>query len=65
MIIQEAKSSPPSADPHPCEKCKRFCVSRPMIRKQREVKKDCKTTEREWNKSYRAAVQAGIAQEEF
>lgn len=31
-----------------CEKCKKFCVSRPMIRKQREIKASIKESEREW-----------------
>ena len=47
-----------------CEHCKHFCVSRPMIRKQRERKAFYKEMERDWNKNYRAAVLAGVAQEE-
>ena len=31
-----------------CENCKKFCASRPMIRKQREIKTSIKESEREW-----------------
>ena len=37
-----------------CENCKKFCVRRPMIRKQRERKAFSKEIEREWNQTYRA-----------
>lgn len=47
-----------------CEHCKRFCASRPMIRKQRERKALFKEAERDWNKNYSAAVRAGVAQED-
>ena len=47
-----------------CEHCKRFCASRPMIRKQRERKAFLKEVERDWNRNYCAAVRAGVAQED-
>ena len=47
-----------------CEHCNRFCASRPMIRKQRERKAYYKEAERDWNRSYRAAVRAGVAKNE-
>lgn len=31
-----------------CENCKKFCASRPMIRKQREIKTSIKESERAW-----------------
>jgi hypothetical protein len=46
-----------------CENCKKFCVSRPMIRKQRERKAFNKEVEREWNRNYYAAVMQGNAQD--
>lgn len=47
-----------------CEHCKRFCASRPMIRKQRKRKAFLKEAERDWNRNYCAAVRAGVAQED-
>lgn len=47
-----------------CEHCKRFCASRPMIRKQRERKAFLKEVERDSNRNYCAAVRAGVAQED-
>lgn len=47
-----------------CEHCKRFCASRPMIRKQRERKAFLKEVECDYNKNYCAAVRAGVAQDE-
>lgn len=47
-----------------CEHCKRFCASRPMIRKQRERKAFLKEVERDCKKAYRHAVLAGVAQED-
>ena len=47
-----------------CENCKKFCASRPMIRKQRERKAFLKEVERDWNRNYCAAVRAGVAQED-
>ena len=47
-----------------CEHCKRFCASRPMIRKQRERKAFLKEVERDGNRNYCAAVRAGVAQED-
>lgn len=47
-----------------CEHCKKFCASRPMIRKQRERKAFLKEVERDLNRNYRAAVRAGVAQED-
>ena len=41
-----------------CENCKKFCASRPMIRKQRERKAFLKEIERDWNRNKRAAVRA-------
>lgn len=49
---------------HPCCNCNRYCASRPMIRKQRETKAFLKEVKRDWNRNYRAAVRAGVAQEE-
>lgn len=45
-----------------CEHCKRFCASRPMIRKQRERKAFNKEVERDWHRNYCAAFRAGVAQ---
>ena len=47
-----------------CERCTKFCASRPMIRKQRERKAFLKEVERDLNRNYCAAVRAGIAQDE-
>lgn len=46
-----------------CDNCKRFCASRPMIRKQREHKQEYREWLKDWNKSYRAAVLAGKSQD--
>jgi hypothetical protein len=46
-----------------CEHCNRFCASRPMIRKQREIKAFYKEKNRYWNRAYCAAVNAGVAQD--
>lgn len=47
-----------------CEHCKRFCASRPMIRKKREREAYLKECLRYDNKAYSIAVRMGIAQEE-
>ena len=54
----------PEKEVYLCEHCKRFCASRPMIRKQREIKAFSKEVEREYERNYRAAVRAGVAQNE-
>ena len=56
--------APPSEKVYPCEVCKRFCVSRPMIRKQRERMEFQKDCEREWRKGERAAFLSGTLQDE-
>ena len=48
-----------------CNNCKRFCASRTMIRKQREIKAFNKEVKREWERNYRAAFRAGVAQNEY
>ena len=49
---------------YPCEHCNRFCASRPMIRKKREIKAFYKEVERDWRRNYCAAARAGVAQDE-
>ena len=56
--------SPPSDNPHPCENCKRFCASRPMIRKKREKRHRWKEFERDWRREERLAFLAGVSQKE-
>lgn len=56
--------TPPDKKVSLCEHCKRFCASRQMIRKKRERKAFLKEAERDWNRNYRAAVRAGVAQED-
>lgn len=56
--------TPPDKKVSLCEHCKRFCASRPMIRKQRERKAFNKEIERDWNRNYCTAVRAGVAQDE-
>lgn len=54
----------PEKKVNPCEHCKRFCASRPMIRKRRERRVFFKEVERDWHRNYRAAVRAGVAQKD-
>lgn len=42
-----------------CEHCKRFCASRPMIRKQREINAFNKEVKRELERNYRAILKIG------
>ena len=56
--------TPPDKKVSLCEHCKRFCASRPMIRKQRERKAFYREVERDWNRNYCAAVRAGVAQKD-
>lgn len=48
-----------------CENCKKFCVSRPMIMKQREEKRHMKEIQREWKKAERVAFKSGTLQKDF
>lgn len=55
--------TPPDKKLSLCENCRRFCASRPMIRKKREREqfyKECFSNER---KAYRTAVMEGVAQD--
>ena len=45
-----------------CENCKKFCASRPMIRKQREEKERMREIHREWKKAERVAFKDGMLQ---
>lgn len=56
--------TPPDKKVNLCEHCKRFCASRPLIRKERERKAFLKEVERDWKRNYCAAVRAGVAQED-
>lgn len=47
-----------------CDNCKRFCASRPMIRKQRERDARLKEWGKEYRKAERAAFRAGVSQKE-
>jgi len=47
-----------------CENCRKFCLSRPMIRKQREINAYYKEVERNWYKEYCSTVHAGVAKED-
>ena len=40
-----------------CENCKKFCASRPMIRKQRERKAFLKEVKRDWKRNHRCTVE--------
>ena len=55
--------TPPDKKVSLCENCKRYCASRPMIRKQRERRSFSKEVERDWKRNYCAAVCAGVAQD--
>ena len=55
---------PPEKKLSLCDNCKKFCASRPMIRKQRERKAFNKEIERDWKRYYYTAVRAGVAQDE-
>ena len=47
-----------------CDNCKKYCASIPMIRKQRERKLFLRECIKYNQKAYRAAVLAGISQDE-
>lgn len=55
----------PSDDPHPCENCKKFCASRPMILKQREHKARMKEILKDYEAAERIAFQMGVSQKDY
>lgn len=57
--------TPPDKKVSLCKNCKRYCASRPMIRKKREFKARMKELIREEEKAYREAVKAGVSQKDY
>ena len=56
--------TPPDKKVSLCEHCKRFCASRPMIRKKREKDKFLREYIKEGNKYYNSVFKAGRWEEQ-